>query len=284
MDWSAVAAIATTIAAFGAVVSVLVALWLSPPMQKYLHRHDTFKQLQPYERDILKAILCSRLGLGCILIRKGSIDPVIEVALSDYGNLSEGRVLIVGQSFYQLSLESLESLGLLRAVKVIRHPPLPLPKGQTPPEHRAYRITGKGTQFIQKYENDLREKSYKGCYIDLTSSNSVVTRYKAWILRGSPETLTIPTTEPAAWVVERQKEGCPSTAIIAGHNLGIEEGHTVHIICDLDPSVGQDEYHPYAASDISRRAKVLSIEERDAVYDDRIRVEGDTLAKVRFID
>ena len=186
MDWSAVAAIATTIAAFGAVVSVLVALWLSPPMQKCLHRHDTFKQLQPYERDILKAILCSRLGLGCILIRKGSIDPVIEVALSDYGNLSEGRVLIVGQSFYQLSLESFESLGLLRAVKVIRHTPLPLPKGQTPPEHRAYRITGKGTQFIQKYENDLREKSYKGCYIDLTSSNSVVTRYKAWILIPNP--------------------------------------------------------------------------------------------------
>ena len=281
MDWTAIGAMT---AAFGAVVSAGVALWISPAIQKCLHRDDKFKQLQPYERDIIRAIQCSRLGLGWIVLRKGSIEPIIELTLSQYGNISERRMLIVGQSFYQLGLESLESLGLLSAVEVIRHPPLPLPKGQTPPEHRAYRITGKGTQFIHKYENDLRKKSYKGCYIDLTSSNSVVTRYKAWILRGSPETLTIPTSEPAAWVVERQKEGCPSTAIIAGHNLGIEEGHTVHIICDLDPYVGQNEYHPHAASDISRRAKVLSIEEREAVYDDRIRVEGHTLAKVRFID
>ena len=281
MDWTAIGAMT---AAFGAVASAYVALWISPPIQKCLHRDDTFKQLQPHERDILRAIQCSRLGLGWIVIRKGSIEPIIELILSQYGNISERRMLIVGQSFYQLGLESLESLGLLREVTVIRHPPVPLPKGQTPPEYCAYRVTGVGTRFIHKYAKKLCRKPFVGCYVDLTSSDPVTTRYKAWVLRGTPATGAIPTSEPSAWVIEKQKEGPPSPAIIAGHNLGIKEGDIVHIICDLDPYVGQDEYHPYAASDISRRAKVLSIEERDAVYDDRIKVEGHTLAKVRFID
>ena len=280
MDWPLIAAI---IAAGAAVLSASVALWISPPMQKYLHRHDTFKQLQPYERDILKAILCSHLGLGSIVIREGSIEPIMELTLTPGGNISKHRMLIVSQSFYQLSLESLESIGLLTRNTVVEYLPVPLPKGQTPPEHYAYRITGQGTQFIHKYTKRLRGESFAGCYIDLTFSDPVITRYKAWIFKGQLESYTIPTSYPPAWVKERQKGDPSSYAIIPGHNRGFKKDDKVNIVCDPAPYVGHNDYRPYV-NNLSRRAEVLSIEELDAVYDYQMRVEDHTLVSLRFID
>ena len=276
MDWSMVAAMAAT-------VSASVALWISPPMQKFLHRHDVFKQLQPFERDILKAIQCSRLDLGSIVIRRGSVESIMELTVSTHGNISERRMLIVGQSFYQLSLESLESRGLLTRVTVVRYPPTPLPKDQKPPEYYAYRITGLGTQFIHKYAKKLCGKRHMGCYIDLKSSDPEETRYQAWILKGSPTTYEIPTSELSSWVIEKQEDSSLSCAIIPSHNLGLKENDMVHIVRDPDPYVGHDEHRAYVTG-IARRAKVLSASELDAVDDEKMRIEEHTRARLHFID
>ena len=266
MDWPwiAIAAIAGLIAAVGTVSSVIALVVVSEPMQKRLRRNEPYNRLRPHDRDILKAIQDSRLGLSSIVLRMGDTEPVIELVPSRSGNLVERHRLIVGQAFYQLSLESLESMGLLKS------------------DAESYRLTGQGDRFIREYCEKLRCASYAGCYADLRSPEllrSRTVRSKAHVRKESPPFEYGPEDAFAvvfSWIEilsgEKQVDGVEGLARVPGHNLGIENDDTVYI--DIESSMPQ-----YAGVTVFE-AEVISVKELDSVDDNRMRIGEHTFMKL----
>ena len=262
--WTAIAAVAGLIAAVGTVSSVIALVVVSEPMQKLRRRNEPYNRLRPHDRDILKAIQDSRLGLSSIVLRMGDTEPVIELVPSRSGNLVERHRLIVGQAFYQLSLESLESMGLLKS------------------DAESYRLTGQGDHFIRKYCEKLGHASYAGCYVDLMSPEllrSRIVRSKAHVRKESPPFEYGP-DDPFAvifsWIKilshEKQVDGVEGLARVPGHNLGIENNDTVYI--DIESSMPQ-----YPGVTVFE-AEVISVKELDSVDDNRMRIGEHTFMKL----
>ena len=262
--WTPIAAVAQAVGTFVALVALGVLIWFSDPVQKRRKRDEPYNQLDAYERDILRAILCSRLGLDSIVLRMGDTEPIIELVPSRSGNLVERHRLIVGQAFYQLSLESLESMGFLKS------------------DAKSYRLTGQGDRFIREYCEKLRCASYAGCYADLRSPEllrSRTVRSKAHVRKESPPFEYGP--EDAFAVVfswteilsgEKQVDGVEGLARVPGHNLGIENDDTVYI--DIESSMPQ-----YAGVTVFE-AEVISVKELDSVDDKRMRIGEHTFMKL----
>ena len=264
MDWTATAAITqivATIVAFGALVALI---YVSQPIQAWLKRNEPYNPLDSYDCDILKAIQDSRLGLSSIVLRMGDTEPIIELVPSRSGNLVERHRLIVGQAFYQLSLESLESMGFLKS------------------DAESYRLTGQGDQFIRKYCEELRRASYAGCYVDLMSLEllrSRTVRSKAHVRKESPPFEYGP-DDPFAvvfsWIktlsFEKQIGGVEALARVPRHNLGIEKNDTVYI--DIESSMPQ--YPDVTVFE----AEVISVKEFGSVDDKRMRIGEHTFMKI----
>ena len=265
--WTPIAAIAQAVGTFVALVALVALIRLSDPVQKWRKRDELYNRLRPYDRDILKAIQDSRLGLSLIVLRMGDIEPIIGLVPSRNRNLVERHRLIVGQAFYQLSLESLESMGFLKS------------------DAESYRLTGQGDRFIRKYREKLCDASYTGCYMDLMSPEilqSKTVRSKADV-RKEPPPFEYGPDNPFAvvfsWIKilshEEQVGGVEGIARVPRHNHGIKKSDTVYINIECPmpqfPKVKVFE------------AEVISVKELGSVDDKRMRIGEHTLMKLTNI-
>ena len=283
-DWPAVVAIAQILAT---IILVAVAIYVSPNMQKWRKRNEPYNQLDTYDRDILKAIQESRLELGPIIVRIGDIEPIIE-RVSPRLNMAGDDGLIVGQGFYQLSLESLQSLTLLRKEDIISpHPHRIIGSSyenyDNHSDHR-YRLTGAGKQFIKRYDKKLRRERYMGC-VDLGPTEDRkerLVRREAQIRKEPPpfeHGPSSPFTTSFSWISilsdGNQRGSVGNLARMPGHGLGMEDGDTVYILV-------KSPIPQYPRKDVLS-AKVLSFEECEAVDNRCLKVGEHTLIRIGHI-
>ena len=283
MDWpQIVTAIAQATGTFVAFVALLALIYVSQPMQAWLKRNEQYNQLDPYDCDVLKAIHESRLGLGLILLRTGDIEPIIE-RTSPLPNMAESHNLKVGQAFYQLSLESLESMGFLKEEKTTLSRPVRTigssSESYDGSEYRRFRLTGAGKQFIDKYGKKLRRERYRGS-VDLTPPEhrrDKPGRREAHIRKEPPPFES--TSVPFFWIKiladKKQKGSVEGLARVPGHGLGIEDGDAVYIWIK--------ESIPQYPGNVALSAEVLRVEECGAVDNRCLRVGEHTLMKLTNI-
>ena len=283
MDWpQIVTAIAQAVGTVVAFLAFLALIYVSQPMQAWLRRDEPYNHLDPYDRDVLKAIHESRLGLGSILLRTGDIEPIIE-RTSPLPNIAESHNLTVGQAFYQLSLESLESMGFLNEEKTTLSRPVRTigssSESHDRPQYRRFRLTGAGKHFIDEHDKKLRRERYRGS-VDLTPPEhrrDKFGRREAHIRKEPPpfESISVPFFWIRIVADKKQKEIVKGIARVPGHGLGVEDGDAVFILIK--------EPIPQYPGEVVLSAEVLIVEECGAVDNRCLRVEEHTLMKVTNI-
>ncbi len=288
MDWAATAAIAQVAAVVLGLLSLIALILVSPPIQGWIRRNESYNQLGSYDRDILKAIQDSQLGLGSIVLRMGDIEPLIELTSHPGMSMTRNRRLTVGQAFYQLSLESLESLGFLKediSMSVQLELVQGLNKNYAGSEYRPYQLTGSGELFVRRYSEKLHRRPYQGRYVDLTSAeghHQGTVRRRVRVHKEPPPYMEgpgIPNTARTCWITmlstEKQNGNVECLAIIPRHNFGVTESDTVYVSSFfLHDSIPQ-----FPQSDICS-AKVISVQERGPIDNECLRVGEHTLMEL----
>ena len=282
MDWLAViTAIAQISAPIVALIALIAFICVSEPVQRWFRRHEQYKSLDPYSHDILKAILKSRLGLGSIFIRTNDIEPIIELTSQSDIKIFQDRRLVVGQSFYQLSLESLEALGLLAKDdgSLLREDSvLYLERSLYPGP--VYRLTGAGDLFIRKYEKKLRREPYSGRYVDsISPAKNIDTRRKARMYREPPPYEIPGGAQYPYWVKilsrEKKEDGIECMMRGPDRHLSIRRDDTLYFL--LEEPIPQ-----YPESDVIS-AQAISVERLGPIDNKCLRIGEHVYVRLKDI-
>lgn len=145
-EWLAVSAAISSILSLVIAVGAIMWALLSPDVRAYLTIKWEYRQLRPRERDILKAVMTSRMG---ILIRQDSeiSQSITLIPNTDGSDVSKSHISIAG-IWYVSALEHLVSEGHLRK--------------KDGEDDSIYILTSSGERFIEKFSKRLCSHQFTG--------------------------------------------------------------------------------------------------------------------------